>query len=67
MKSDHHEKVRQLAHQIWEDEGKPDGRAQEHWGRAEEMVRAALKAKPAKPKAETKPKAKAPPKPKKSA
>jgi hypothetical protein len=26
------------AHQIWEREGKPDGRAQEHWRRAEQEL-----------------------------
>ena len=26
------------AYQIWEDEGRPDGRDQEHWARAEDEV-----------------------------
>lgn len=28
------ERKRLLAHQIWEDEGRPEGRAEEHWSRA---------------------------------
>ena len=31
---DRDERIRQRAHQIWEHEGRPEGRAQEHWERA---------------------------------
>ena len=30
--------IRQLAHQIWEAEGMPDGRANAHWERATMLV-----------------------------
>ncbi|MBF0325700.1 MAG: DUF2934 domain-containing protein [Alphaproteobacteria bacterium] len=63
MSTDDQNKIRQLAHQIWEDEGRPEGREDEHWLRAEEMV-AAARATKASPKAKTPAKAKAPAKPK---
>ena len=28
------EQIRQRAHQIWEEEGRPEGRDAEHWARA---------------------------------
>lgn len=28
-----------LAQQIWEEEGQPEGKAEEHWRRAEEQLR----------------------------
>lgn len=28
------EEIRSVAHKIWEDEGKPEGLAEEHWARA---------------------------------
>jgi len=31
------EEIRRLAHQIWEAEGRPDGRHLEHWRQAEEI------------------------------
>jgi hypothetical protein len=31
-------RVRERAHQIWLDEGRPDGRAEEHWARAREQI-----------------------------
>jgi len=31
---DQEQRVRERAHQIWEEEGCPDGRAKEHWARA---------------------------------
>jgi hypothetical protein len=34
------ERTRILAYQLWEDEGCPDGRADDHWARAAELVRA---------------------------
>jgi hypothetical protein len=30
------QRIRQRAHQIWEEEGRPEGRDQEHWCRAEQ-------------------------------
>lgn len=30
--------VRELAHSIWEAEGRPDGQAQRHWDMAERLV-----------------------------
>lgn len=34
-----HEKITQRAFEIWERQGKPEGREQEHWFRAEEELR----------------------------
>lgn len=31
------EEIRRIAHKIWEEEGRPDGRASEHWSRAEAL------------------------------
>lgn len=36
------ERVCLTAYQIWEDEGKPDGKSEEHWLRACEMVDAEI-------------------------
>ena len=30
--------IREIAYRIWESEGKPDNRADEHWRRAEEQI-----------------------------
>jgi hypothetical protein len=30
--------IRQRAHHLWESEGRPDGRAEEHWEKARELV-----------------------------
>ena len=35
-----HEQIESLAYQFYDDEGKPDGRADEHWTRAEQFIRA---------------------------
>ena len=51
------ERVRALAHKLWEEEGCPKGRAEAHWLRAEEIV-AKETAKPAKKKAAPRGKAK---------
>ncbi|HYC03004.1 MAG TPA: DUF2934 domain-containing protein [Azospirillaceae bacterium] len=32
------ERIRQRAHQIWESEGRPEGREQAHWDMARELV-----------------------------
>jgi Protein of unknown function (DUF2934) len=34
----HEERVRHLAHLLWENEGRPDGRAESHWLAAEAQV-----------------------------
>jgi Protein of unknown function (DUF2934) len=36
--TDRDEAVRVLAHKLWEDEGCPDGRADDHWLRALSMI-----------------------------
>ena len=33
------EQIESLAYRLYEDEGKPEGRAEEHWARAQEMIR----------------------------
>jgi hypothetical protein len=50
------ERVRHLAYEIWELEGRPEGRAHEHWERALREVDsvAAISAAPAKAKAASK-------------
>ncbi|TWS97336.1 DUF2934 domain-containing protein [Reyranella sp. CPCC 100927] len=35
---DREERIRQRAHEIWEMEGRPDGRDQEHWERAHREI-----------------------------
>lgn len=32
------ERIRELAHAIWLEEGKPDGRAEQHWERARRQI-----------------------------
>jgi hypothetical protein len=39
--------VARRAYEIWEDEGRPEGRDREHWARAEQAVRADSAAAPA--------------------
>ena len=34
---DREQKIRELAHKIWEDEGRPEGSHEEHWRRAEKQ------------------------------
>ena len=31
-------RIRERAHQIWEEQGRPDGRDQEHWCQAEQEI-----------------------------
>ena len=38
------ERIRALAHQLWEDEGRPEGRAEQHWLTAEAIIKAQLEA-----------------------
>ncbi|HEX8296231.1 MAG TPA: DUF2934 domain-containing protein [Chthoniobacteraceae bacterium] len=33
------ERITELARQFWEEEGRPEGKAHEHWSRAEEQLR----------------------------
>jgi Protein of unknown function (DUF2934) len=40
MKSWEQEEIRALARSIWEHQGCPEGRAEEHWHEAEELFRA---------------------------
>jgi hypothetical protein len=35
-----HEQIESLAYHLYEEEGKPDGRADEHWVRAEQFIHA---------------------------
>ncbi|WEF23050.1 DUF2934 domain-containing protein [Paracoccus sp. S3-43] len=39
MDQDHQERIKRRAHEIWESEGRPEGRDAEHWSRAEEELR----------------------------
>jgi len=32
------ERIRERAHRLWEEEGRPDGRAEDHWFQAKEIV-----------------------------
>jgi hypothetical protein len=36
--SDHEERIRKRAHEIWETEGKPDGQDRQHWERASREI-----------------------------
>jgi len=42
---DHHQRISQLAHKLWEEEGRPMGRAETHWLQAEAMVNAEAQVK----------------------
>ena len=33
-------RIRERAHALWEEEGRPEGRAEEHWERARRLVEA---------------------------
>jgi DUF2934 family protein len=49
-----HQRVESLAYRLYEDEGKPDGRADEYWARAEGIIhsqRLAIAASSDKPEA----------------
>jgi len=50
--TDRSETIRDLAHKIWEEEGKPEGRADEHWHKAEKLIATKTKKVP-KPKKTT--------------
>lgn len=38
MTDDRETQVREKAYQLWQDEGEPDGRDQEHWAAAEQQL-----------------------------
>ena len=38
LPQNHEERVRHFAHLIWEEEGRPDGRAEAHWIAAEQRL-----------------------------
>lgn len=64
MTDDRHERIRQRAHEIWEQAGRPEGAHMEHWDQATAEIDAAGKPKAKSPKKAAakaeKPKAKAP-------
>jgi Protein of unknown function (DUF2934) len=55
-------KIREIAHSLWVEAGKPEGQAEDHWFKAIEMAAKAAGSKPAK-KAAAKPAVNAPAKP----
>ncbi|MBN9547412.1 MAG: DUF2934 domain-containing protein [Alphaproteobacteria bacterium] len=50
MTDDRHERIRQRAHEIWEQAGRPEGAHMEHWDRATAEIDAAAKPKANGPK-----------------
>ncbi|WP_224014734.1 MULTISPECIES: DUF2934 domain-containing protein [Paraburkholderia] len=40
MNDEREARIRQRAYQLWEDDGAPEGRSDEYWGRAEKQVAA---------------------------
>jgi Protein of unknown function (DUF2934) len=36
--NDHEQRIRTRAYRIWEEEGRPEGRAEVHWDMARELV-----------------------------
>jgi hypothetical protein len=40
MADEHERRIRERAHAIWEEEGRPDGREQQHWREAERQLAA---------------------------
>jgi hypothetical protein len=36
--TDHEERIRMHAYRIWEEEGRPEGRAEAHWNMARDLV-----------------------------
>ena len=39
MAADLHERIRRRAYELWQQEGRPEGRADDHWHRAEAQLR----------------------------
>ncbi len=56
-------KIREIAHDLWVEAGRPEGQAEDHWFKAIELAAKAANTKSAakKPSAKTKPAAKAAP------
>jgi Protein of unknown function (DUF2934) len=53
------QRITEMAHKIWEEEGRPEGQAEAHWARATAIVDAEVLAeKPAAKKAKAAPKKK---------
>ncbi|TPI47572.1 DUF2934 domain-containing protein [Mesorhizobium sp. B2-9-1] len=50
MTDDKHERIRQRAHEIWEQAGRPEGAHMEHWDQAAAEIDAAGKPKAKSPK-----------------
>ena len=50
MTDDRHERIRQRAHEIWEQAGRPEGAHMEHWDQAVAEIDAAGKPKAKSPK-----------------
>lgn len=46
--SSREERIRELAHRIWETEGRPEGQALRHWNMAERLVEAELQVEQAR-------------------
>ncbi|WP_295046551.1 DUF2934 domain-containing protein [uncultured Paracoccus sp.] len=46
MDHDHQDRIKQRAHDIWEREGRPEGRDADHWSQAEEELRHEMSAEP---------------------
>ncbi|WP_322102586.1 DUF2934 domain-containing protein [Paraburkholderia sp. J41] len=40
MNVEREERIRRRAYQLWEDDGAPEGKADEYWGRAEKQISA---------------------------
>ncbi|CAD6552893.1 hypothetical protein LMG27952_05342 [Paraburkholderia hiiakae] len=40
MNDEREERIRRRAYQLWEDDGAPEGRADEYWSRAEKQIAA---------------------------
>jgi DUF2934 family protein len=57
MTNEHEQRVRELAHHIWESEGCPQGEEVRHWAMAERLIEASDLAKAAKGNARAAPKA----------
>jgi hypothetical protein len=38
MKAVHHDLIKQRAHEIWEEKGRPEGHDKEHWAQAEQEL-----------------------------
>jgi hypothetical protein len=53
------QRIRDRAHKIWEEEGRPEGRAETHWERARALVASESGLPKPKPKAPAKKKKKA--------